>query len=413
MHEIHIKRTTKAQQKGFNLKKIIDIIYAMSRLIDKVILLALTVYTISLFVNGTDYLLCLYIAIICTSFNYYLLSREQPDYSMKLSDMKEKAAFSIETALVIGALKFPPLIAIIPLIIYDITWSRNYFAFLLGLIAILMNFSFPSGLLVLIISFLSIIMSIKSEMIGKYSKDLKKMRDDSSEKTSRLRSQNTELLNARDTEIYNAQLSERNRIAREIHDNVGHTLSRAILQMGALLAIHKEEPIHTELEGVRETLDSAMNSIRSSVHDLHDDSIDVKANISDMAKVLRDKFNVNMDLDIGNDTPRPVKYAIIGITKECISNIIKHSTNTDVDIKLNEHPSMYQLIIHDYSLDKTSDSGSANESAKKKNNETNSENFDDYGMGLENIRSRVESVNGTLNISNHNGFRVFVSIPRK
>lgn len=332
---------------------------------------------------------------------------------MKLSDMKEKAAFSIETALVIGALKFPPLIAIIPLIIYDITWSRNYFAFLLGLIAILMNFSFPSGLLVLIISFLSIIMSIKSEMIGKYSKDLKKMRDDSSEKTSRLRSQNTELLNARDTEIYNAQLSERNRIAREIHDNVGHTLSRAILQMGALLAIHKEEPIHTELEGVRETLDSAMNSIRSSVHDLHDDSIDVKANISDMAKVLRDKFNVNMDLDIGNDTPRPVKYAIIGISKECISNIIKHSTNTDVDIKLNEHPSMYQLIIHDYSLDKTSDSGSANESAKNKNNETNSENFDDYGMGLENIRSRVESVNGTLNISNHNGFRVFVSIPRK
>jgi signal transduction histidine kinase len=332
---------------------------------------------------------------------------------MKLSDMKEKAAFSIETALVIGALKFPPLIAIIPLIIYDITWSRNYFAFLIGLIAILMNFSFPSGLLVLIISFLSIIMSIKSEMIGKYSKDLKKMRDDSSEKTSRLRSQNTELLNARDTEIYNAQLSERNRIAREIHDNVGHTLSRAILQMGALLAIHKEEPIHTELEGVRETLDSAMNSIRSSVHDLHDDSIDVKANISDMAKVLRDKFNVNMDLDIGNDTPRPVKYAIIGISKECISNIIKHSTNTDVDIKLNEHPSMYQLIIHDYSLDKTSDSGSANESAKNKNNETNSENFDDYGMGLENIRSRVESVNGTLNISNHNGFRVFVSIPRK
>lgn len=239
------------------------------------------------------------------------------------------------------------------------------------------------------------------------------MRDDSSEKTSRLRSQNTELLNARDTEIYNAQLSERNRIAREIHDNVGHTLSRAILQMGALLAIHKEEPIHTELEGVRETLDSAMNSIRSSVHDLHDDSIDVKANISDMAKALRDKFNVNMDLDIGNDTPRPVKYAIIGISKECISNIIKHSTNTDVDIKLNEHPSMYQLIIHDYSLDKTSDSGSANESAKNQNNETNSENFDDYGMGLENIRSRVESVNGTLNISNHNGFRVFVSIPRK
>ena len=188
-------------------------------------------------------------------------------------------------------------------------------------------------------------------MIAIYYRDLKKIRDDSEETNSRLRSQNTELMNARDTEVYNAQLSERNRIAREIHDNVGHTLSRAILQMGALLAIHKEEPIHSELEGVRETLDSAMNSIRSSVHDLHDDSIDVKASIADLVKPLNDKYTVHMDLDIGDSTPRPVKYALIGITKECISNIIKHSSNTDVDIKLNEHPSMYQLIIHDYSTD--------------------------------------------------------------
>ncbi|MCR5227044.1 MAG: two-component sensor histidine kinase [Eubacterium sp.] len=238
-------------------------------------------------------------------------------------------------------------------------------------------------------------------MIAIYYRDLKKIRDDSEETNSRLRLQNTELMNARDTEVYNAQLSERNRIAREIHDNVGHTLSRAILQMGALLAIHKEEPIHSELEGVRETLDNAMNSIRSSVHDLHDDSIDVKASIADLVKPLNEKYSVHMDLDIGDNTPRPVKYALIGITKECISNIIKHSSNTDVDIKLNEHPSMYQLVIHDYNSEKTV-------SSKKELS-----NFEDFGMGLENIRGRVESVNGTLSISTHNGFRVFVSIPRQ
>ena len=42
----------------------------------------------------------------------------------------------------------------------------------------------------------------------------------------------------REMENAGATLRERNRIAREIHDNVGHMLSRSILQMGALITIH-------------------------------------------------------------------------------------------------------------------------------------------------------------------------------
>ena len=372
----------------------------MNRLIDKTLLIALTVYTMSLFVNGTAFIVCIYTAIICAALNYYLLSTDRADFKIKFTDLKERIAFILEIGVIIATFIFPDLIPLIPLLMYDIARSRNYYAFAAAVIIIISYFVYPTSLLIIILSVLAITLSIKSEMVSIYYRDLKKIRDDSEETNSRLRSQNTELMNARDTEIYNAQLSERNRIAREIHDNVGHTLSRAILQMGALLAIHKEEPIHSELEGVRETLDSAMNSIRSSVHDLHDDSIDVKASIADLVKPLNDKYTVHMDLDIGDSTPRPVKYALIGITKECISNIIKHSSNTDVDIKLNEHPSMYQLIIHDYSADNTV-------SSKKELS-----NFDDFGMGLENIRGRVESVNGTLSISTHNGFRVFVSIPR-
>ncbi|SER05909.1 Signal transduction histidine kinase [Lachnospiraceae bacterium NE2001] len=402
----------------------------MNRLIDKIILFALSVYTMSLLIDGTGFLVFIYVSIICAALNYYLLSDEKADYTMRFSSVKEKLAFISQILLVIAVFRFSPLIATIPLIMYDITKSRNYIALTASVMAIIAYYSYPVGFLVIVFSILAIVLSIKSEKVAIYYRDLKKIRDDSEETNSRLRSQNTELMNARDTEVYNAQLSERNRIAREIHDNVGHTLSRAILQMGALLAIHKEEPIHTELEGVRETLDSAMNSIRSSVHDLHDDSIDVKASIAEMVRPLNDKYNVRMDLDIASDTPRPVKYAIIGITKECISNIIKHSKNSDVDIKLNEHPSMYQLIIHDYNPVNSDNSINSNtnriDSSKYKTNNINGNdinsdkagnynpesNFKDFGMGLENIRGRVESVNGTLNISTENGFRVFVSIPR-
>jgi signal transduction histidine kinase len=332
---------------------------------------------------------------------------------MRLENVREKCAFVIEILAAIICIIFPPAATALPIITYDITRSRNYPGLALVIIAFLRCTGSPvydtkTILYVLTVILLSVIISIYTEEKNTIKRDYRKLRDDSEEKNTLLRSRNTELLQARDTEIYNAQLSERNRIAREIHDNVGHTLSRAILQMGALLAIHKEEPVHSELEGVRQTLDDAMNSIRSSVHDLHDDSIDVRSNIIGLCEPLKGTYNLHMDIDIGDDTPRPVKYAIIGITKECVSNIIKHSSNTDVDIRLNEHPSIYQLIIHDYNQE----TGLTHSSNRRTNSDTNEDSINEPGMGLENIRGRVESVNGTLHITNENGFRIFVSIPK-
>ena len=67
---------------------------------------------------------------------------------------------------------------------------------------------------------------------GKYQalyQDFHQIRDDSEEHTLLLSEKNKALLEKQDYEIYAATLRERNRIAREIHDNVGHVLSRSIL----------------------------------------------------------------------------------------------------------------------------------------------------------------------------------------
>lgn len=54
------------------------------------------------------------------------------------------------------------------------------------------------------------------------------------------------LLEKQDEETHSATLNERNRIAREIHDNVGHQLSSAILQLGALrIADSESKPLIT------------------------------------------------------------------------------------------------------------------------------------------------------------------------
>ena len=64
-------------------------------------------------------------------------------------------------------------------------------------------------------------------------RELKRTRDDSRERDLLLSQKNKALLEKQDYEIYNATLKERNRIAREIHDNVGHVLSKFILMLGA------------------------------------------------------------------------------------------------------------------------------------------------------------------------------------
>ena len=390
----------------------------MGRIIDKLLILALSVFAMRYLIHGNTFIVVFYTAVIISALDYYLIGRNDIGFSMKQERVSEWVAFALEILIVYLYVFFPPIIVIYPVVMYDIVRSRNYIAAGLSLIFIINSFfssKFDTYILLYIIlaTVISAVMCAYTQERLYIKKEYRSLRDNTEEQNAKLRSRNAELQQARDTEVYNAQLSERNRIAREIHDNVGHTLSRAILQVGALLAIHKDEPVRDELEEVRKTLDDAMNNIRSSVHDLHDDSIDVKENINQMTAPLKEKYNVHAELDISENTPRPVKYAIIGITKEAISNIMKYSNNTDVDIRLNEHPSMYQLIIHDYTPEEakketSTDRGRASYNSKN----VKDKNEIDYGMGLENIRGRVESVNGNLSITNDNGFRIFVTIPK-
>lgn len=386
----------------------------MNKLLDKFIIIVLSVLVMAEFMSDTDLLLMIYLSLTIAAAEFYLLRRDRPDYKMRPAGYMEWVAFFIQLAIVILSLCISKFAVLLPIVFYDIVKSRNYPAAVISICSIINllrdailgdDFAVRHVLFIATLVILSCILSVRTEKSDIRKRQYKELRDNSKEQSDRLRRQNNELLQAKDTEVYNAQLSERNRIAREIHDNVGHMLSRALLQMGALLAIHKEEPVHSELEGVRETLDTAMNNIRSSVHDLHDESIDVESSINQMTEPLREEYNVNVEIDIEDDMPRQVKYAVIGITKECISNIIKHSDNTCVDIHLNQHPSMYQLIVHDY------DNG--NGVAGNKHSTASELNGKTAGIGLENIRSRVEMVNGTLNITNDDGWRVFVTIPKE
>ncbi len=243
---------------------------------------------------------------------------------------------------------------------------------------------------------------------GKYQtlyQDFHQIRDDSEEHALLLSEKNKALLEKQDYEIYAATLRERNRIAREIHDNVGHVLSRSILMTAACKTINKNDALDPLLGNLEESLNGAMNSIRSSVHDLHDDAVDLEDAIKGLVKDFT-FCPVNLTYDMSRQIPREVKYSLISITKEGLSNVMRHSNADSVNILLREHPALYQLCIEDNG---TPGNGIPDIQTEA---DINKEKSTSGGMGLSNIQDRAKALGGTVQITQENGFRIFVTIPK-
>lgn len=248
------------------------------------------------------------------------------------------------------------------------------------------------NVVILLISTIAVILNVYSNKVTELKHQLIVERDSSKELTIALKQKNHYLIEKQDAEINMAKLKERNRIAREIHDNVGHMLSRSILLTGAMTAVNQDESLKPMVKSLQDTLNGAMDNIRQSVHDLHDESIDLKSAVEELLQELKD-YNVNFDYDMGSEIPRNIKYCFISIVKEAVTNIIKHSDATRVDVILVEHPSFYQLQVND------------NGKCIKEG--------DGSGIGLQNIRDRVESFHGNLNITSERGYKIFVNIPKE
>ncbi|MCM1307233.1 MAG: histidine kinase [Butyrivibrio sp.] len=216
------------------------------------------------------------------------------------------------------------------------------------------------------------------------------IRDEGEEKKRLLELKNELMRRNRDNEIEMATLNERNRIAREIHDNVGHLLSRSILQVGALQTVCREEPFASSLKQVGETLGESMDNIRRSVHRLHSESIDLKRALEEIIAANGD-CEASLDYDVSPALPHGIKYAVLSIVTEAFENVRRHSDGTRVWITVMEHPAFYQFIFRD--------NGHPN-------------GISESGIGLHNMRSRIEELGGRISFDIKNGFRIFANIPK-
>jgi len=295
----------------------------------------------------------------------------------------------------IASIYFLDMFYFVPLIVYDLVHEKQKLLlvlFIMPFSQFILTYGVYESLLIVIVFAIAIHIRFKSIDLIRLNTKYYHLVDDTKELTLQLNQTNKELIENQDNDIYIATLNERNRIAREIHDHVGHQLSSAILQLGALMALSKDESTKDHLIELKKTLNTGMDNIRQSVHDLYDTSVDLDTKLCEIIQGFT-FCNIEYDNLINNPPEQKQCYAIIAIVKEAFSNIIKHSNATNVSVILREHPSLYQLIIHD--------NGSINDYNP------------DHGIGLKNMEQRIEYLKGHFNIRITDGFEIFISIPKE
>lgn len=364
----------------------------MDKLIDKLIIFMIT---LTLYIPSVDHVYMI-IPILIVVLLSALLSYFEDD----------RIILGISVAYIIICFYEPFFLFFLPIICYDILIFRIKWVWAFALLPLVVNSIETFSLYhVLIGAFLvvSYILKFRTTSLQHITKEYYELQYNAKEISMQLEKKNKSLMEKQDYEINLATLNERNRIARDIHDNVGHMLSRSILQVGALLTINKDEKIKQSLNSIKDTLTEAMDNIRNSVHNLHEESIDLQTEIQKLIDNI-EFYSIHFDYDVETNPDKGLKYCFISVVKEALANVIKHSNATEVSVTIREHPGLYQLIIQDNGTRISSKIG--NKSGKQ---------IDDAiakGIGLMNIEDRVAAFDGNVNISLDKGFRIFISIPK-
>ncbi|REE83910.1 signal transduction histidine kinase [Paenibacillus taihuensis] len=189
------------------------------------------------------------------------------------------------------------------------------------------------------------------------------------------------------TSMRNAVLDERTRIARDIHDAVGHSLTSLIVQMQALRYMIAKDPVQAEqsLGGMLEVARQGLQDIRTSIHALADDRsmsglAPIKAQLARMEATAAITYSLEAELHEDGITAEHATL-LFAVMQEAITNIVRHSEATHVDVRIFSEGGRIVLVVRD--------NGKANVDADA--NEAVLE-----GFGLKTMRARLEEAGGCL-----------------
>lgn len=187
-------------------------------------------------------------------------------------------------------------------------------------------------------------------------------------------------------------VEERNRIARDLHDTIGHNMTALIMQLQMAEHLYKEDPSRAEelLASAVGTAKDSLSGIREVVETLRGEEAFRYSDdaIRHLAAEFSEKTGAAIHFDImnGNGERNPsAGMALYRIVQEALTNAVRHGKATEISVYIEYNPKEIRFHILD--------------------NGIGTEEFKE-GFGLKGIRERVEAFGGEVTIESEKGFTV-------
>ncbi len=220
----------------------------------------------------------------------------------------------------------------------------------------------------------------------------------------RLRKSRKDLRNLA-TFLESVREKERTRVAREIHDELGQTLSLFKIQLGALQKRTADPQKHaTQIKSLEELIDNAIVTVQKIATDLRPpilDHLGLAAAIEWQAQDFQERSGIQCHIETFGDVSKvspEVATALFRIFQEAFTNVVRHAEATEVYLSLKNAENTLTMTIEDNGKGVTEEQIHATQS-----------------IGLIGIRERVHCLDGNVEFKGAfmQGTTVTIKIPLK
>ena len=200
-----------------------------------------------------------------------------------------------------------------------------------------------------------------------------------------------QLKRARVLERQRATLAERERIAHDLHDLLGHTLTMVAVKsdLAAKLIEPKPDQAKQEIADVAEAARGALKEIRVAVYDMTVTTVEAEI---ELARHALNAAGILLSVDHELPPLSPSVGKALGLTiREAVTNIVRHSGADRARIRITTRGDEIRLTVSDNGV------GSDEDTA--------------HGAGLAGVRKRVAALGGELLVRGSEGMQLSVALP--
>lgn len=216
-----------------------------------------------------------------------------------------------------------------------------------------------------------------------------------------------ELERRRAAETRAAAMAERQRLAREMHDVLAHSLSGLLLQLDAARMLSSDDRVDPRLAQAIQRAHhlgrSGLDEARRAIATLRGDELPGPERLPALTAQFEHDHAIPCQLSVNgteHDLPAEARLAIYRVAQEGLTNITKHSQAQRVELRLDYEPAGTRLSIEDFH--DANGRGVSGDPASVPG-----------GYGLSGMRERAELIGGTLTAAPTSaGFRVELEIPQ-